>query len=96
MGHPISLGSQPVLVFAAVETYYVIGSVLAACALLVSLLGVVRKDFPGSRGGEIAIGAVFAALVLATISAAVVGALNEESEEHEEGGHEEAALVLPR
>jgi hypothetical protein len=79
-----------------VEAYYVLGGCLAACALLVSLLGVVRKDFPGSRGGEIAVGAIFATLVLATISSAVVGALNEESEEHEEGGHEEAALVLPR
>ena len=78
------------------EAYYILGGTLAACALLVSLLGVVRKDFPGSRGGEIAVGAIFAALVLATISAAVVGAHNEESEEHEEGGHDEAALVLPR
>lgn len=81
--------------FATVEAYYVIGGATAVCALLVSLLGVVRKDFPGSRGGEIAVGVIFATLVLATISAAVVGALNEESEEHEEGGHE-AALVLPR
>ena len=78
------------------EAYYVIGGATAVCALLVSLLGVVRKDFPGSRGGEMAVGVIFATLVLATISAAVIGALNEESEEHEEGGHEEAALVLPR
>jgi len=78
------------------EAYYVLGGALAVCALLVSLLGVVRKDFPDSRGGEIAVGAIFATLVLATISAAVVGALNEESEEHEDSGHSEAALVLPR
>lgn len=79
------------------EAYYIIGGATAVCALLVSLLGVVRKDFPGSRGGEIAVGAIFAVLVLATISAAVVGALNEEeSEEHEDSGHSEAALVLPR
>jgi hypothetical protein len=71
-----------VLGFAAVDAYYVIGSVLAACALLVSLLGVVRKGFPESRGSEIAVGAVFAVLVLATVSAAVVGAL--ENEEHDE------------
>jgi hypothetical protein len=75
-----------VLGFAAVDAYYVIGGVLAACALLVSLLGVVRKDFPGSRTGEIAVGAVFAALVIATISAAVIGAINNqehgESEDH--------------
>ena len=78
------------------DAYYVIGSATAVCALLVSLLGVVRQDFPGSRGGEIAVAVVFATLVLATVSAAVIGALNEESEEHEEGGHDEAALVLPR
>jgi len=78
------------------EAYYVIGGCLAACALLVSLLGVVRPNFPGSRGGEIAVGMVFATLVLATISAAVLGAIAEENEEHEEGGHSEAALVLPR
>lgn len=78
------------------EPYYVIGGATAVCALLVSLLGVVRPNFPGSRSGEIAVGAVFATLVLATISAAVIGAINEENEEHEEGGHSEAALVLPR
>lgn len=78
------------------EPYYVIGGCLAVCALLVSLLGVVRPNFPGSRGGEIAVGAVFATLVLATISAAILGAIDEENEEHEEGGHSEAALVLPR
>ena len=68
--------------FAAVDVYYVIGSALAVCALLVSLLGVVRKDFPGSRNGEIAVGAIFAILVLATISAAVIGALS--NQEHDE------------
>ena len=73
-----------------------IGGATAVCALLVSLLGVVRKDFPGSRGGEIAVGVVFAVLVLSTVSAAVIGALNEEDEEPEGAGHDEAALVLPR
>lgn len=77
------------------DAYYVIGGATAVCALLVSLLGVVRKDFPGSRGSEIAVGVVFATLVLATISSAVIGALNEEHEE-DEGGHDEAALVLTR
>lgn len=73
--------------FAPVEVYYVIGSAMAVLALLVSLLGVVRKDFPGSRNGEIAVGAIFAVLVLATISAAVVGALtNEEEDENPDHG----------
>lgn len=78
------------------EVFYVIGSVLAAWAVLVSGLGVVRKGFPVTRNGEIAVGAITACLVAGAIGAAVIGALSEESEEHEEGGHSEAALVLPR
>jgi hypothetical protein len=81
-----------VLGFRAVDAYYVIGSVLAACALLVSLLGVVRKDFPASRNGEIAVAAIFAVLVLATVSAAVIGAL--ENEEHDEAPDHGAAPTL--
>jgi hypothetical protein len=71
-----------VLALRAMDAYYVIGSVLAACALLVSLIGVVRKDFPKSGRGEIAVAAVFGVLVLATVSAAIVGAL--ENQEHDE------------
>jgi F0F1-type ATP synthase membrane subunit c/vacuolar-type H+-ATPase subunit K len=69
-----------VLGFAPVEAYYVIGSVLAVWALLVSGLGVMRKGFPGSRTGEIAVGAVTAALMLGTISAAVIGATANQDE----------------
>jgi hypothetical protein len=64
------------------DAYYVIGSVLAACALLVSLLGVVRKDFPKSARGEVAVAAIFGVLVIATVSAAIVGALS--NQEHDE------------
>jgi hypothetical protein len=85
-----------VLGFAAVVAFYVLGSILAAWALVVSALGVFRKDFPGSRTGEIAVGAISATLVAAAISAAVIGALSEESDEREDSGHSEAALVLPR
>jgi hypothetical protein len=77
------------------DVYYVIGSCLAACALLVSLLGVLRKDFPKTSRGELAVGLIFGVLVLATISAAVLGALSAEHEE-DEGGHDETALVLTR
>lgn len=62
------------------DAYYVIGSLLAVWALLVSGLGVMRKGFPGSRGGEIAVGAVTAVLMLATISAAVIGATTNQDE----------------
>jgi hypothetical protein len=74
--------------------FYVIGSVLAGWALLVSCLGVVRKDFPGSAVAERTVALVSVALVAGAIGAAVIGALNAEHEESEDGGHE-TALVLP-
>jgi hypothetical protein len=77
-----------------VEAFYFIGGTLAAWALLVSALGVVRKDFPSSAVGERIVGAISIVLVLGAISAAIVGALNEEEHEEDEG-HSEAALVLP-
>jgi hypothetical protein len=75
-----------------VEVYYVIGSAMAACALLVSLIGVVRKDFPKSRNAEIAVGAIFVTLVIATISAAVIGAIG--NQEHDEGEDHAAVPAL--
>jgi hypothetical protein len=79
-----------------VGAFYVIGSVLAVWAVLVSGLGVLRKDFPGSGALERAVGVITAALMLAAISAAVIGASSEEEHEEGEGGSHEAALVLPR
>jgi hypothetical protein len=81
-----------VLGFAPVDVYYVIGSCLAACALLVSLLGVLRKDFPKTSRGEIAVGVIFGVLVLATISAAVIGALD--NQEHDESPDHGAVPTL--
>ena len=74
------------------EAFYVIGSALAVLALLVSLLGITRKDFPGSTGVERVIAVVFVLGVLAAVGAAVTGSASEGEEEHEE----ETALVLPR
>jgi hypothetical protein len=82
-----------VLGFAPVEAFYILGSVLAGWALLVSFLGVVRTDFPGSATGERAVGVISVLLVAGAIGAAVIGAINE-GEESEDGGHE-TALVLP-
>jgi hypothetical protein len=78
------------------EAFYFLGGILAACALIVSFLGIVREDFPGSDGAERAVAVVFVVLVLATVGAAVIGALNEDHGGGHEGGHEEAALVLGR
>jgi nucleoside recognition membrane protein YjiH len=75
-----------------VEAFYVIGSALAVLAVIVSAVGIMGKDFPGSVGLERAIGLVFAVMVIAAIGAAVIGSANEGEEEHQE----ETALVLPR
>lgn len=72
-----------------------LGGVLAGWALLVSLLGVVREDFPASALGERLVASISILLVAGAIGAAVIGAASEEDEEGEGGGHEEAALVLP-
>ncbi len=76
------------------EVFYVVGGVLAGWALLVSLLGVVRKDFPTSALGERLVALISIVLVVGAVSAAIIGAMNEEEHEETEG-HEEAALVLP-
>jgi hypothetical protein len=77
------------------EVYYVIGSSLAVLALIVSLIGITRKDFPSSTGAEKAVGALFALVVAGVIGAAIIGSANEE--EHEESeGESHAALVAPR
>ncbi|NLT06822.1 MAG: hypothetical protein GXY03_11015 [Solirubrobacterales bacterium] len=75
------------------EAFYVMGSVLAVWALLVSLLGVVRKGFPGGRGGEIAIGAITACLVAIAIGTAIVGSIDNQ-DEGEDQDHA-AVPVLP-
>jgi len=62
------------------EAFYVMGGVLAAWALLVSLLGVVRKGFPSSKGGEVAVAAITASLVAIAIGTAIVGSIDNQDE----------------
>ena len=77
------------------EVYYVIGSSLAVLALIVSLIGITNKDFPGSAGLEKLIGVTFALVVAGVIGAAIIGSASED--EHEESeGESHAALVVPR
>ena len=54
--------------------FYVAGGVLAAWAVIVSLVGVTRPGFPGGRPGERAVIAVSVLLVALTITMAVVTA----------------------
>jgi hypothetical protein len=77
------------------ESFYIAGSVLAVWALLVSFLGITRKNFPSSATAERAVGVISAILVIAAVSAAVIASANEEhgGGHEDEGGHE-AALVI--
>jgi hypothetical protein len=74
-----------------VEGFYIAGGVLAGWALLVSFLGIVREDFPSTRGQTRLVGAISFLLVIAAIGTAVYLSATEEHEEP--GGEEHAALV---
>jgi hypothetical protein len=69
------------------NAFHVIGGLTAIWAVLVAILGITREDFP--RGGaEKIVGAISLLLVVGTISAAIVTASTEDSEE---GGDHGAA-----
>jgi hypothetical protein len=54
-------------------SYYVIGAVLVAWALIVAVVGITRPDFPGAVKGR-AVMALTLALAAATMAAAVATA----------------------
>jgi plastocyanin len=67
----------PVLAAAGVKSktaFYIAGGVLAAWAVIVSVIGVTRPGFPGGRTGERAVIGVSVLLVALTITMAVVTA----------------------
>ena len=69
--------------------FYIAGSALAVWALIVSALGVMREDFPGSAGATRLVGAVSLLLVVAAIGSAIY--LSATEEEHEPEGEQAAA-----
>jgi hypothetical protein len=73
-----------------VEGFYIAGGTLAAWALVVSAIGVMRPNFPSTRGTARLVGAISVVLVLTAIGLAIYLSA---TEEHEEGGKEQAALV---
>ena len=72
--------SSAALLLAAVEEgvepsktpFYLAGGLLVLFALLVAAFGVVRHDFPSSRGAATGVMALGALLVLATMATAVL------------------------
>ena len=74
------------------NAYHVCGGLLALWAVLVSVLGITREEFPGTAGGARLVALVSILLALATIGSAVYTGATEDEEEH----GEEAALLLGR
>jgi hypothetical protein len=72
-----------------VTGFYILGGVLAAWALLVSALGVMREDFPATPGATRLVGAISIVLVVGAIGSAIY--LSATEEEHEPEGEHAAA-----
>ena len=66
--------------FRAVEGFYFVGGALAAWALLVSALGVMREDFPSTRAATRLVGAISIVLVVGAIGTAIYLSATEEHE----------------
>ena len=66
--------------FRDVEGFYLVGGALAAWALLVSALGVMREDFPSTRAATRLVGAISIVLVLGAVGTAIYLSANEEHE----------------
>jgi hypothetical protein len=69
-----------ILTFAAAEgseepsktLFYVLGSILAAFAVAVAALGIVRHDFPSTAGAARGVMALAALLVVCTMASAII------------------------
>jgi hypothetical protein len=71
-----------------VTGFYIAGSALAAWAVLVSFLGIVREDFPASPGAARLTAAISILLVLGAIG---TGIYLSATQEHEPAEEEQAA-----
>ena len=79
---------------AAINAYHISGGLLAAWAVLVTVVGITRPTFPSSTGQARLTGAISVTLVVATISLAIYEGTREE-EEGGEGEGEAAAEPAP-
>jgi hypothetical protein len=78
-----------------VNAFHVCGVILAAWAVVVSVLGITQERFPANEGAARLVGAVSVILVLAAIGTAIYTSATEEHEGGEGGQEEAAALYLP-
>ena len=77
------------------NAFHVCGAILAAWAVLVSILGITRENFPTSDGSARLIGSISVILVAAAIGTAIYTSATEEHEGGEGEHDEAAALVAP-
>jgi hypothetical protein len=63
-----------------VTGFYIAGSVLAIWALIVTGLGVLREDFPGTPGATRLVGAISIVLVVCAIGSAIYLSATEDEE----------------
>ena len=75
------------------EGFYIAGGALAAWALIVTAIGVTQEDFPRGPGATRIVGAISIVLVVTAIGLAIY--LSATEEEHESGGGEEQAALVP-
>lgn len=73
------------------NAFHVCGGLFAAWAVIVSFLGITRDDFPGNASAERAVATISLLLCVATIGTAIYTSA---TEEEEEPGGEEQALVV--
>jgi hypothetical protein len=66
--------------FQSVEGFYFVGGALAAWALIVSALGVMREDFPSTGNATRLVGAISIVLVIGAIGSAIYLSATEEHE----------------
>ena len=77
------------------NAFHVCGAILAAWAVLVSILGITRENFPTNDGAARLIGSISVILVAAAIGTAIYTSATEEHEGGEGEHDEAAALVAP-
>ena len=77
------------------NAFHVCGAILAIWAVIVSILGITREDFPTSEGSARLVGSVSVILVAAAIGTAIYTSATEEHEGGEGEHDEAAALVVP-
>jgi hypothetical protein len=75
-----------------VEPFYFAGGTLAAWALLVTAIGVRIENFPSTPRATRLVGAISIVLVVTAIGLAIYLSA---TEEHEKGGGEEHAALIP-